>query len=985
MNTTSSHRWTATQASNICRQVVRWGRSAALERPTAVVFLGLFAPLVILRLALLLNSRVPIGHDAFQYLHLQYISFNEAIRSGRPPLWYPFLSHGVPAGIWIVLSQGLLTSWLFPLAPLLKGINFLWLYQAGMLFDELTLLLGCVLLGRRCYQSMAAVLFVSAAITYTAISSTQVWFDLHAYYLLPLILYSALSAIETGAPRYLLATGFLYAATVLGNLPYFLPLTAFVLCLFLSIYLSVGAAHCRALLVNWWSGHRKQLPLLFLPAVLMVGTLLIYPQSAVTMAFDHPGRGSDGNVASLTSFLTYGGLNTFWKYWDLLGRFANNMDITLYTGVLVVPFAAVAVVFVRSRRAAVFGLTALVLAMFSANTLVTALFYYAFPLGRLFRHIGLVAPMVKIFLIFYAGFGIDRAWHSLLKPGDDRRPFLIAAATLVLLLVPGVLSAWSFNGDHRIWVNTEALIRDVVIYTGFVIGAIVALILIYKRAVHSAHLCTVILLGLHFVDIGLVKVEREYFRTPRVSAAIVELFRSYTYPFPMYRESDYGHSQRAAALAPYLFGTSPPKPGQELAGTRGPVGSVYASVDSFLYVDRVASLFRTEEWLTGVGAFHNIWIKHRPPGLGTGRLGHPIPDAVGYRTLAGIDSPKLQLFSRIYSLPAQHDVGAALREKDANGGMLFAENVNISSPSVVKTALGQLTTFGFDDHVPAAEISVGEFAFDSIHIRVRNPSSSPAVLYYADGYDPRWRAWVNSREAPTIATNLGYKSVIVPPGPSEVVWEFGRPSLIFLVWLMVPLGIAATCAVVCFLVMDLGRSPLPSQGLAADAAFLVRKCPNSVKRGLVAFGAMYYVVCVLAVDPVRGGLWRLMTRVAPHGGCPGAYLANHIVWLLLVSAVAGTVGMLTRKTTYIDFIRCVVIIGLTMDLAGVVVFGQVADWTATGVVAHAMALACIGYATGMGAGRAAWLFGLLLLILAWLGPLPSLFDAPPWGDPGIWM
>ena len=186
-----------------------------------------------------------------------------------------------------------------------------------MIFDEAALLGGCILLGRRCYQSIAAVLFVSAAITYTAISSTQVWFDLHAYYLIPLILYAALKALETGLPRYLLAAALLSAATVIGNLPYFVPYTAFILCLFCSIYFAFGAAHCRGVLMNWWSGSRRQLPLLLLPAAFMAGTLLIYPLSTATMAIDHPGRGSDGSVASLNSFLTYGGLNTFWKYWDL--------------------------------------------------------------------------------------------------------------------------------------------------------------------------------------------------------------------------------------------------------------------------------------------------------------------------------------------------------------------------------------------------------------------------------------------------------------------------------------------------------------------------------------------------------------------------------------------------------------------------------------------------------------------------------------------
>jgi hypothetical protein len=78
-----------------------------------------------------------------------------------------------------------------------------------------------------------------------------------------------------------------------------------------------------------------------------------------------------------------------------------------------------------------------------------------------------------------------------------------------------------------------------------------------------------------------------------------------------------------------------------------------------------------------------------------------------------------------------------------------------------------------NDRLAHGSVVVRAFTFDSLRLNVFNPSNGSAVLYYADAWDPGWRAFVNGVPSPIIRTNLGFKSVIVPSGRSEVRFVFG--------------------------------------------------------------------------------------------------------------------------------------------------------------------------------------------------------------------
>ncbi|HKX17442.1 MAG TPA: hypothetical protein VJT33_05465, partial [bacterium] len=426
---------------------------AGLERP-AFLLAALLCPLAALRVCQLASRHIPLDHDLFQYMHLQYVFFNEAVQHGRLPRWLPFVAHGAPSNFWIVISQGLTAAAASAAGRRLALVPFLPYFEAGLLFDEFAFVLGCLLLARRCYRSPVAVLFVTASLAYTTITARQPWYNFHLVYLLPLLLYCLDRAARDAAPRHLVLAALVGAGTVIGNLPYFLPLTMFTV----AVFSAAVAAFARDDLprtvrelgrsLSWPAVAAVAVP------VCLAAAVAVFVRDGFAHTIFAADRTAHGQVA-LPNFLIYGGATGFGKFNDLIGRYPsgiNNRDNTLYAGVLTVPFCVVALARVRAPISYAFGATAVVLALFSAGTFVSKAFYFAVPFGRYYRDIGHAAPLVKLFLVFYAGYGVEEFWRAArtgrpwsLRPRRDRMviylPLAALAAGVPLLLAQRSLAS----------------------------------------------------------------------------------------------------------------------------------------------------------------------------------------------------------------------------------------------------------------------------------------------------------------------------------------------------------------------------------------------------------------------------------------------------------------------------------------------------------------------------------------------------------------
>jgi len=795
-----------------------------LQSPLALTFI-LFAPLVLLRVILVATGHVPMGHDTFQYLQLQYTVFNEVAINGHLPQWFPFMTHGTVSNFWIQSSSGILFSLLVPFAPLLKGVNFLYIFEAGFLFDEFILLLGCVLLARRHLKSLPAVIFVSAAITYTAASSVQIWYDFHFFYLIPLILYSLDRAVIDASARHLFLAGLLGLAMFLGNLSYFAPVITFSIVIFGLAMVIFAPRESLETVKRFWLRRSWR----HLVAVLVVGGLAGVIAAFIWGGFaevvmENIGRGQTGAVGSISEFLTYGGYIGLGKYMELISRYSNNNDTTIYATLLVVPFALVTLWRVRSRAAYGYGITALVLALFSAGTLVAVGFYYLFPLGNYFRHIGHVAPLAKMFLVFYAGFGFREFWVVLRdrqqvrwrdRSRQDRFTLLIPAVAMALIVGAVAIErfqwypifnfpGWFAPTENQLYLTREAISSGMT-WLLLLSGGLLLLLLAVFRFPKQAMVLMCLLLAVHIADGLSHKVELEYRRVPQVSAAVIDLFKSEEYTFSMERSQDYYANARFVTLAPYLVGESGLVGGGKAPHTTiGRFGALYWNTESFLYFDAAASTFRTDHWLRSIEEFYGAFVKpiERLPR----HLGFPIPESLTYWKLIGYEFPKLQVFTRIHSLPTDEDVTALIASPEFSGDFLLCSAGDVASvpaDGVVSSGAGLPDS---SERLESATLSVEEFTFDTLRLRVDTGHQAPSVLYYADAWHPEWHAFVNGQPAPVIRTNLGYKSVILPPGESEVLFSFGSSYSYLFLYSIIFLGILASGGVLYLAAVDLRKS-----------------------------------------------------------------------------------------------------------------------------------------------------------------------------------
>jgi hypothetical protein len=135
---------------------------------------------------------------------------------------------------------------------------------------------------------------------------------------------------------------------------------------------------------------------------------------------------------NVNTFLTYGGSLGLNKYIEMFDRQIRSNDINLYVGFLLLPFFMISLLYVRKKISFAVGLIALVVFLFSIGTFVSLFFYYLWPLGKIFRHIGLTATVFKLFMVFYAGFGFE-VFIEQFYPNKRLAPFILIYLLVILI------------------------------------------------------------------------------------------------------------------------------------------------------------------------------------------------------------------------------------------------------------------------------------------------------------------------------------------------------------------------------------------------------------------------------------------------------------------------------------------------------------------------------------------------------------------------
>lgn len=726
----------------------------------------------------LINDRRMVGgQDGFQYFALQYTFLNNVVHYHEIPQWLPFMTHGTVATWWYAIQAGIFQNVLFLSGNLFKDINFLPLFYLGIFVDELLLLIGVWLLGRRFFASPLTVFFVTLSIMGSCIWILQPWWNFHLYYAIPLILYFIHTFLDSGKWRYYFLAGNLLFIQCLGNLPYFLPVTSLVIFLYFLFYF----------IFNRDDSLQKVKSLRFGWSFVMATALIILSFIALYHAMNfgtdqianyNPARNPDGTT-TLDGFLSYGG-NLTWSAWlELFLGVSPFLNYTLYIGTFCVPCILLGLLLNSNKHNIHFYLTGMVLFLFSMGTVVSVFFYYGWPMMKYFRHLALVSPIIKVFLCFLAGFGFDAVFFSASRAMNPRT--IKAFLALSSLIMFGMFFVLLFLANHheatmnvlinmvpakhtffRTLLNETllvALLKRTALFAIF--SSIFLVILLMMKREKYFYPLIVFLLAIHGADIYGFKLSEISLKTARLNDELYNMTEFRPMPYTAKRNISFQNNNPRVDLLKIL-------PIQYAAFFNW-------STHSFLFQDELGNIFRTDHWLLPLDHFMKAYwgqsihdSSEKPFGLVDNvKLEFPREHPAALK-IAGVTEDKIQFFSKADIIYSDDTIASLITNNSYNGDIIFLSKPEMTAPHSADLSEEYLSS---RKRLPMP-YRVERFNANHLEVTTDIGGLESAWLLYSDVWHPFWRATVNGKEIPVEKANLAYKAVKLEKGLNRIHFYF---------------------------------------------------------------------------------------------------------------------------------------------------------------------------------------------------------------------
>jgi hypothetical protein len=491
-------------------------------------------------------------------------------------------------------------------------------------------------------------------------------------------------------------------------------------------------------------------------ALVAVGIILAITRGLSSMTHYHSGRNADGSV-SLDAFLTYPGSANPLRYIDLILGVTPSTDYSLYCGLFTLLLAVHAFVHRPGRTVGALALSLLLLLLFSTGYLswVGMSAYYTVPPLHFFRYVSLAAPLVKLFVILLAGFGMD----AFARPRNQRgtafaRTGIALVGLIFVWLMMALFQGRTDAATAFLRVIRDGLaIRDDASSAPYVVGAFAvavaaAGVFFWRLRPENARLLVPLLLLLHGAD--LVRWRLQVLREESVPLddTLYAIQRVRPLPYVARRTPGDEDNDRAQAFSRAVFDANSSR-------------TTYDYVDPFVHRDAVWSRYYVTQWSPQV----DLLLRARagrplspdgeiPPSFGT--LSEP------YAKIVGARQDKLQVFSAAHPA-ADADIARLMNRPEFRGDLLF---VSRTEPQAAPSDLSK------DERLPAVP-KVLEFAANRLRVEVE--VASEAWLAYADAWHENWTASVDGAATPVERANLAYKAVRLHPGKNVVEFRFRAP------------------------------------------------------------------------------------------------------------------------------------------------------------------------------------------------------------------
>lgn len=539
--------------------------------------LKLFLPLlpVLLFAPTLFSHHWIPQHDTLgSVLWLQYF-LGQLQDSWAAPLWNPYTAWGHTSQLpWITAMSPSLCL-LALIAKVFPGVNAGSLFYVSCLIDETILAVGVYALSRQIFKDRAVRLLVVFSIVGTVFWSSQVYWNFRSYYLLPLAFYFFHKGITESRLSKLLIGGLvLVTGAVVGNVVYILFLHLLLAAVFIvAICFSESKSFPSFKQLSRFDGVVLVALLL---AVILTVAFVKWLGTPALLAVDRDAHGLVG-YRTFLNHVVYSDLRYFQGVLDGL---TNHFDVTVYGGILILPLAIYGVVFHWSRRVVPFLAVTLFLFLFWAGEKsFVAPLAYAIPGAGLYRYVGLVTPLIKIGLVFLAGFGFEKLLSFL--EGDLPRTRLYAlAGAFFLFLGAFAIFGWRLQHEYRAEPRTLVVAVLYFAYSIWFLG------ILWHRSV-MPEWGRPLLLFIVLIDVMNYRLALYNERMFSVSDFTWEQFESQTLPYAVHRTENLESSSILKKL---------------VEDTGGKLGANHNIYDTFFKIDRCFSPWVMDSAQPGVAA-----------------------------------------------------------------------------------------------------------------------------------------------------------------------------------------------------------------------------------------------------------------------------------------------------------------------------------------------------------------------------------------------
>lgn len=698
---------------------------------------------VIMQWDLWVTGKRMLSHDSIIWFGV-FSYFFDCLRLGILPLWNPYMN----CGEIFFLNIHVLHLWdpstlLLVLAGKFFRINTLTVYHYDLLFRYLIFISGSYIFFRRLAKYRFSAFFAFITLSFSAICSSylkQHGFIL-SFYLLPWILLYTFKFLEEDNPLSLIGLALLWGVAFCSYHSMYLIFS--VSLLFVCVFLFKGFDFSRK---SYFSNARKSgLAALFIFLFLSVNLLpvfLTYTRDTVTTLriFEATKAATAYPADFFNLFAPY----SFMLHFEMI-YFKSILasEAFLYIGLIPLFLAIVGLFYSRHRYRPGFmlALGVTVLLMLGSKFGVLAAFSYIFPFISIIRNTHTFGMFFIFCLLCFTCFGADVILERIKNPGPAKgfpkgfifiAIFISVAAVLINRFILAVYRAPLAQFPERYAALSLTLGED---FASLLNN-------IFLRSYYNVFLFLVSLLVL-FCIVKSPKIKLKFKYCALVFLALIDLifFNTALYRFTTIPKADlslwpkeklaYSDKRAPVMLPRYPFlGFAPAMQKIFTASssrTRGVTTHFYEMKDSFNFQNSETIRPRIKEIFMGV----------------TGE--------------------RIKLVNGAVVLPVERQAQecAKLEERVAQR-VVFIEDDPPGKFLKLKIPVERIA----DSQIVNGTINILGFDPNSLLLEVN--SEADCLLYYSDGFDRSWRAFIDGKESRIYRANMAFKAVILEKGRHTV-------------------------------------------------------------------------------------------------------------------------------------------------------------------------------------------------------------------------